>query len=102
VPVRAGPPAVIIISGSNMSGKSTLVRSGGGHTGLALGGAPVRAVRLRLSPLVIGATLRVEDSLQAGHSRFYAEILRIRAIVHRARGSASLLFLLDEHLHGTT
>jgi DNA mismatch repair ATPase MutS len=50
---------------------------------------------------VIGATLRVEDSLQAGHSRFYAEILRIRAIVDRARGSVPLLFLLDEILHGT-
>jgi MutS domain V len=98
---RGGPPAVVIISGSNMSGKSTLLRSVGVNTVLALAGAPVRAVRLRLSPLVIGATLRVEDSLQAGHSRFYAEILRIRAIVDRARGSVPLLFLLDEILHGT-
>ena len=47
---------------------------------LALAGAPVRAAALRLSPLAIGATLRVEDSLQAGHSRFYAEIVRIRSI----------------------
>ncbi len=57
-----------------------------------------------MSPLAIGATLRVEDSLQAGHSRFYAEILRIRDIVQAARpaGSArAMLFLLDEILHGT-
>ena len=57
--------------------------------------------RCALSPLAIGATLRVEDSLQAGHSRFYAEILRIRAIVDGARGPLPLLFLLDEILHGT-
>ncbi len=92
---------VIVVSGSNMSGKSTLLRSVGVNVVLALAGAPVRAVRLRLSPLVIGATLKVEDSLQAGHSRFYAEILRIRAIVDRARGPVPLLFLLDEILHGT-
>ena len=64
-------------------------------------GAPVRAVDLRLSPLALGATLRIEDSLQAGHSRFYAEILRIRSIVETARGPRPMLFLLDEILHGT-
>jgi DNA mismatch repair ATPase MutS len=68
---------------------------------LALAGAPVRAASLTLSPLAIGATLRIEDSLQAGHSRFYAEILRIRGIVEIARGEVPLLFLLDEILHGT-
>ena len=59
------------------------------------------AGRLRLSALALGATLHVEDSLQAGHSRFYAEILRIRTIVDGARGPATMLFLLDEILHGT-
>jgi CBS domain-containing protein len=92
---------LIVISGSNMSGKSTLLRSVGVNVVLALAGAPVRAARLTLSPLAIGATLRVEDSLQAGHSRFYAEILRIRTIVDRARGPVPLIFLLDEILHGT-
>jgi DNA mismatch repair ATPase MutS len=97
-------PRVAVISGSNMSGKSTLLRSVGVNVVLALAGAPVRAGRLQLSPLVIGATLKVEDSLQAGHSRFYAEILRIRDIVNGARTAAapwSMLFLLDEILHGT-
>jgi hypothetical protein len=94
-------PRVVIVSGSNMSGKSTLMRSVGVNVVLAHAGAPVRAVRLRLSPLVLGATLHIEDSLQAGHSRFYAEILRIRTIVEAGRGSVPLLFLLDEILHGT-
>ena len=104
-----GAPGIIVISGSNMSGKSTLLRSAGVNVVLAQAGAPVRAARLTLSPLTIGATLRVEDSLQAGHSRFYAEILRIRDIVQTARDGASprdgfprtMLFLLDEILHGT-
>ncbi|HEV2982996.1 MAG TPA: hypothetical protein VGX46_01350 [Vicinamibacterales bacterium] len=94
-------PRVIVVSGSNMSGKSTLLRSVGVNVVLAMAGAPVRAARLRLSPLVLGATLRVEDSLEAGRSRFYAEILRIRTIVDAARGPVPLLFLLDEILHGT-
>ena len=92
---------LIVLSGSNMSGKSTFLRTIGVNVVLALAGAPVAARRLRLSRLVLGATLHVEDSLQAGRSRFYAEILRIRAIVDAARGPAPLLFLLDEILHGT-
>jgi DNA mismatch repair ATPase MutS len=92
---------VIIVSGSNMSGKSTLLRSVGVSVVLALAGAPVTAKRLRLSAFVLGATLHIEDSLQAGHSRFFAEILRIRTIADAARGPVPLLFLLDEILHGT-
>jgi DNA mismatch repair ATPase MutS len=94
-------PHVIVVSGSNMSGKSTLLRAIGTNVVLALAGGPVRAAALRLSPLAIGATLRIEDSLEAGHSRFYAEIVRIRSIVDIARGPIPLLFLLDEILHGT-
>jgi hypothetical protein len=94
-------PRVIIVSGSNMSGKSTLLRSVGVNVVLALAGAPVTALQLRMSRLALGATLHVEDSLHAGHSRFYAEILRIRTIVDGARGPFPMLFLLDEILHGT-
>jgi hypothetical protein len=97
----AGGPRVLIVSGSNMSGKSTLLRTVGLNVVLALAGAPVRAAKLRLSPLVLGATLRIDDSLPAGHSRFYAEILRLRDIVESARGAVPLMFLLDEILHGT-
>src|SRR5262249_16097117 len=74
-------PRVIGMSGSNMSGKSTLLSWVGVNVVLAQAGAPVRAASLTLSPLAIGATLKVEDSLQEGHSRFYAEILRIKSIV---------------------
>jgi hypothetical protein len=94
-------PAVFIVSGSNMSGKSTLLRSLGTNTVLALAGAPVRAHRLRLTPLQVGASIRIQDSLQAGASRFYAEITRLRQIVDLTKGSLPVLFLLDEILHGT-
>ena len=68
---------------------------------LALAGAPVRAARLRLTPVHPGATLRIQDSLQAGTSRFYAEITRLKELMDLARGPFPLLFLLDEILHGT-
>jgi hypothetical protein len=96
-----GDLRLLVVSGSNMSGKSTLLRTIGVNAVLALAGAPVRAHRLRLSPMVIGATLRIQDSLQAGRSRFYAEITRIRQILDMAKGSPPLLFLLDEFLQGT-
>lgn len=90
-----------VVSGSNMSGKSTMLRTVGINTVLAMAGAPVRAVRLRLSPLALGATLRVQDSLQDGTSRFYAEISRLRDVVALTRGPLPVLFLLDELFHGT-
>jgi hypothetical protein len=92
---------VLIVSGSNMSGKSTFLRTVGINVVLALAGAPVRARRLRLAPLAVGATLRIQDSLQEGRSRFYAEILRVRQIVDLTRGPLPLLFLLDEIFAGT-
>ncbi len=93
--------AVLVVSGSNMSGKSTLLRTLGSNAVLAQAGAPVRAARLVLSPLAVGTSMRVHDSLQAGTSRFYAEIQRLRQLVDRAAGAPPLLFLLDEILHGT-
>ena len=97
----AGDLRLLVVSGSNMAGKRTLLRSAGVNAVLAQAGAPVRAGRLRLSPCVVGATLRVQDSLQAGRSRFYAEILRVRQLLKLAGGSAPLLFLLDELFQGT-
>ncbi len=96
-----GAVRVLIVSGSNMSGKSTLLRAVGVNAVLALAGAPVRAARLRLSRLSVGATLRIRDSLQEGTSRFYAELVRLRDLVRIAEGPIPLLFLLDEILHGT-
>ncbi len=85
-----------VVSGSNMSGKSTLLRTVGINAVLAFCGAPVRATTLRISPLAIGATIRLEDSLQAGRSRFYAEIRRLKELMDITRGERPLLFLLDE------
>lgn len=100
--VRLGPDLrVLIVSGSNMSGKSTLLRSVGCNAVLAMMGAPVRARRLRLSPLAVGASIRVVDSLQTGTSRFQAEIIRLRHILDMTSGGLPVLFLLDELLHGT-
>jgi hypothetical protein len=101
VTLGGADPHLLLVSGSNMSGKSTLLRAIGVNVVLAQAGAPVRATALTLSPLVIGSSLRIEDSLQAGHSRFYAEILRIRSIVDLTRQPTPLLFLLDEVLAGT-
>lgn len=100
-PGRVSAPQLLVVSGSNMSGKSTLLRTVGVNAVLAFAGAPVRAGRLRVSPLRVGATLRIQDSLQEGRSRFYAEITRIREVADLAEGSVPVLFLLDELLHGT-
>ncbi len=78
-----------------------MARTAGVNAVLALAGAPVRAIHLRLSPLTVGASIRVTDSLQGGSSRFYAEITRLRQLVDLAGSPAPLLFLLDELLNGT-
>ncbi len=92
---------MLIVSGSNMSGKSTLLRAVGLNTVLAWAGAPVAAASLRVSQLRIGASIRITDSLQDHRSRFFAEITKIRQIVDLTRTGQPLLFLLDELLSGT-
>jgi len=96
-----GDLRVLIVSGSNMSGKSTLLRTVGINAVLAQAGAPVCARSLRLSRLALGASIRTMDSLQDGTSRFYAEIKRLHQIMELTAGSLPVLFLLDELLHGT-
>lgn len=96
-----GKSRVLLISGSNMSGKSTLLRAVGINTVLAMAGAPVRTRRLQMTALQVGASIRINDSLQEGSSRFYAEITRLRQILDLAGGDPPLLFLLDELLQGT-
>jgi hypothetical protein len=107
---------VLLVSGSNMSGKSTLLRAAGVNTVLAMAGAPVRAKSLRLTPLSVGTRIHSTDSLQEGRSTFYTEILHIRRVFDLANGSPAsgaatddgvpgdprpLLFLFDELLEGT-
>ena len=89
-------PHLYIVSGSNMSGKSTFLRAIGLNVALGWAGAPVRAKSLRMSRLITGASIQVQDSLVAGTSRFLAEAQRLRDIIGKAN-----LFLLDEILSGT-
>ncbi len=93
--------ALLIVSGSNMSGKSTLLRTIGTNCVLAQLGAPVCAAKLTMSPLQVGTSMRTQDSLLDGTSRFYAEIKRLRLVVDLADREPPLLFLLDEMLAGT-
>jgi DNA mismatch repair ATPase MutS len=92
---------LMILSGPNMAGKSTFIRSIGVNAVLAQCGAPVRAVRLRLSPLTVAVSICILDSLSGGVSRFYAEIHRLKLISDLTQGPVPVLFLLDELLSGT-
>jgi DNA mismatch repair ATPase MutS len=96
-----GATRLWIVSGSNMSGKSTLMRAIGLNAVLAWAGAPVTASRLRVSLVYIGASMRANDSVIDNRSRFYAEISRLRDVVDLARAGHPTLFLLDELLSGT-
>ncbi len=99
--VGDGAAPLLLLSGSNMSGKSTLLRAVGLATVLAAAGAPVRARRLRVTRMSLGVSIRVRDSVLEGVSRFYSEITRLRAIVDLAERCPPVLFLLDEILSGT-
>jgi len=100
--VSLGPNCrLIVVSGSNMSGKSTYLRTLGINLVLALAGAPVRARRFRMTHVRVGASIRTVDSIQEGTSRFYAEIIRLGQIVKLAGQGTPLVFLLDEILGGT-
>jgi ABC-type transport system involved in cytochrome c biogenesis ATPase subunit len=105
--VTIGPRGTfLLVTGSNMSGKSTLLRSLGVNAVLAQAGGPVCAEAMTLPPLQVYTSIRVQDSLARGVSYFMAELQRLKLIVDAAQrlGSAqapALLFLLDEILHGT-
>jgi hypothetical protein len=96
-----GEPALLLVSGSNMSGKSTLMRAVGVNVVLALAGAPVCATRMRISQVQVATAMRQADSLTEGVSAFYAEIRRLQQIRDLAGGPLPVLFLLDEILRGT-
>ena len=89
-----------LISGSNMAGKSTLLRTIGLNAVLAYAGAPVRAASLRLTHVTIGASLALTDSLADGKSKFLAEVERLSAILTASK-QGSTLFLIDELFSGT-
>ncbi|MDY7095310.1 MAG: DNA mismatch repair protein MutS [Acidobacteriota bacterium] len=100
--VTVGPPgSFLLVTGSNMSGKSTLLRALGVNAVLAQAGAPVCASEWVMPPLRLGTSIRVEDSLARGTSFFMAELERLKEVVDAAEGSTPLLYLLDEILRGT-
>lgn len=102
--VQIGPPgSFLFVTGSNMSGKSTLLRAVGINAVLAQAGGAVCARKMELVPLRIQTSMRTADSLAAGVSQYMAELNRIRKVVGGARagGFGTVLFLLDEPLQGT-
>jgi hypothetical protein len=104
--VQLGPSGTfLLVTGSNMAGKSTYLRTIGTNVVLAQAGAPVCAAAWRMPPLALWTSMRVVDSLERGVSTFLAEVLRLKQVVDAARGSdedtRSVCFLLDEILQGT-
>lgn len=95
------PGQCLIVTGSNMAGKSTLLRAVGVNVALALAGGPVIAKKMKVPRVRIRASMRIADSLQSGASYFQAELGRLRLVVHRAEETPPILFLLDELLRGT-
>lgn len=96
-----GPGSALLVTGSNMAGKSTLLRAVGLNLALALAGGPVIARAMRLSPLRLRASMRAEDSVQRGSSYFHAELTKLRGVVEDADAEPPIFFLLDELLRGT-
>ncbi len=102
-----GPGYALVVTGSNMSGKSTLLRAAGINVVLANAGAPVCAKSMRVGRLIVATSMRVSDSLDEGTSRFYAELKKLKLVLDLARKAkkkeleGTVLFLLDEILHGT-
>ena len=97
-----GPGSVLLLSGSNMSGKSTLLRAVGLAWVFARAGGPVAARSLTLSSMSLATSVRIVDSLAEGTSHFYAEVKRLKHIVDQAKEpEMPVLYLLDEVLHGT-
>ena len=101
--LEVGPPGTfLLVTGSNMSGKTTLLRAVGANVILAGAGAPVCAQSLTLPEVRVHTSMRIDDSLAQGVSLFMAELLRIRGIVEAADADGPpVLYLLDEVLHGT-
>lgn len=96
------PGQALLVTGSNMSGKSTFLRALGVNVVLAFAGGPVIANALRLPLCRLGTSIRVSDSLKSGVSHFYAEVQKLALVVEASRKQAApVLFLLDEVLHGT-
>jgi len=95
------PGTALVITGSNMSGKSTLLRTVGLNLVLAYAGAPVCAAAMKASHLPIYSKMQVTDDLTQGVSTYYAELTRIKMVIDAARSGESIIYLLDEIFKGT-
>jgi len=100
-PQTGSPENILIITGSNMSGKSTLLRTAGLNLVLAYAGTAVCAEKFRCSPMELYTCMRVKDNLEQNISSFYAELLRIKMIVRAVEAGKVIFFLLDEIFKGT-
>ncbi len=96
-----GPGSALLVTGSNMSGKSTLLRSMGVAYAMAFAGGPVCASRFEIGGVRLATSLRIRDSLEEGVSHFYAELNKLKAVLDATEERLPVLFLLDEILHGT-
>ena len=96
-----GIAQVTLITGSNMAGKSTFLRSTGVNMVLAMMGAPVCAQRMTLSPMMVISSMRVADNLEESTSTFYAELKKLKSIIERVNNHEKIFVLLDEILRGT-
>ena len=99
--VTEGAGKAIIVTGSNMSGKSTFLRTCGVNTVLAFAGAPVCASAFTVSLVRLHSSMRIADSLEENISSFYAELRRLKAIISGAESDPKVFLLLDEILRGT-
>lgn len=97
----SGKGGISIITGSNMSGKSTFLRTLGVNISLAQAGAPVCATSLELSIIQLFTSMRTEDNLEEHVSSFYAELQRIQRLLHLVEEGKPVLYMLDEILKGT-
>jgi len=96
-----GVAKINLVTGSNMAGKSTFLRSLGVNIVLAQTGAPVCAKRLQLSPVQLVSSMRITDNLAENISTFYAELKKLRTIIEMTKAKQPLFILLDEILRGT-
>jgi DNA mismatch repair ATPase MutS len=96
-----GTGKIVLVTGSNMSGKSTFQRTCGVNMVLAMTGSPVCATSFEMSPVTIFTSMRIADSLEENTSSFYAELKRLAAIIKSVENGDKVFLLLDEILRGT-
>jgi hypothetical protein len=97
----SGTPRILIITGANMAGKSTFLRTLSVNLILAMNGAPVCAKGFRFTPCDLLSSIKIQDSLSNNESYFYAELVRIREIIDHVKTNSRTLVVLDEILRGT-